>query len=250
MKKPQIIHYQSVTSTNDIAKTLLRNQCSEETLITAEEQTHGRGRHQRQWLSAKGLGLYMSLIYKPAQRQAYSAFALFPACAVSRAVKNLSGIQLKLKWPNDIMYDGDKVGGVLIESVFKQTQPLGLVVGMGLNLYHKNEDLTNIPQRAASLSSFSRRKIDKNALMKEIVHQIHLYYSQGRLCIAPDRICREWNQLCCHLCKRVTISTQTETYSAIFKGIRSDGGATLDRQGQKVIIYSGECSLSEMSSCF
>ncbi len=250
MKKPQIIHYQTVTSTNDVAKTLLRNQYPEETMIIAEEQTHGRGRHQRRWFSAKGLGLYMSLIYKPAQMQAYSAFALFPACAVSKAVKNLSGIQLKLKWPNDIMYDGNKVGGILIESVFKQTHPLGLVVGMGLNLYHQNGDLTRLPQKSAALSSFSRRKIDKNALMKEIVHQMQFYYSQARLCIDPDRICREWNHLCCHLCKSVTISTHTETYSAVFKGIRRDGGATLDKQGQEIIIYSGECSLSEMSACF
>ncbi|MBD3385856.1 biotin--[acetyl-CoA-carboxylase] ligase [candidate division KSB1 bacterium] len=250
MKEPQIIQYQRVTSTNDVAKMLLRNQCSEETLITAEEQTHGRGRHQRRWFSAKGLGLYMSLIYKPVQMEAYSAFALFPACAVSRAVKNLSGIQLKLKWPNDIMYDGNKVGGILIESVFKQTHPLGLVVGMGLNLYHQNEDLTRLPQKSVSLSSFSKQKIDKNALMTEIVHQMQSYYSRGRLCIDPDRICREWNQLCCHLFKSVTISTHTETYTAIFKGIRRDGGAILDKQGQEIIIYSGECSLSEMSACF
>ncbi len=126
-------------STNDVAKALAAEGADDGTVVVADEQTGGRGTKGRGWHSAPGLGLYASVILRPGR----SDIALIPAMAgvaVAEAVRAAAGIEARLKWPNDIVWRGKKLGGILSESAFRGDEVGYVVVGIGLNLRHRRAD--------------------------------------------------------------------------------------------------------------
>ena len=133
----QLLCYDSIGSTNDEAKHLARGGAEEGTLVSAREQTAGRGRRGRGWVSPRG-NLYLSLVLRPdcpAGRAAQLGFVA--ALAVGDALRAiLPRIErLTYKWPNDVLIDGRKIAGVLLESETVGSEKLSfIVVGVGVNL--------------------------------------------------------------------------------------------------------------------
>ena len=147
-------------STNDVAKTLAAEGAEDGTVVVAGEQTGGRGTKGRGWHSAPGLGLYASVILRPGR----SDIALIPAMAgvaVAEAVRSAAGIEARLKWPNDIVWRGKKLGGILSESAFRGAEVGHVVVGIGLNLRHRRADFPpDILPTATSLRLASKKPMD------------------------------------------------------------------------------------------
>ncbi|MCX6574641.1 MAG: biotin--[acetyl-CoA-carboxylase] ligase, partial [Candidatus Aminicenantes bacterium] len=150
-----IVHrLESVPSTNDLARTLALRGAAHGTAVVAGEQTRGRGTKGRVWHSPAGLGLYVSFILRGPGGGAVPFPHIIPLAAglaAADAVREAGGIETSLKWPNDILHDGKKLGGILSEAVSGATGGDFVVVGIGLNAGHGPDDFPE-ELRASSTS--------------------------------------------------------------------------------------------------
>ncbi len=163
------------------------------TLVVSEVQTGGRGRLSRQWYSPRG-GLYMSVILRP--RRPGAVFPFLPLAvgvAVIEAVTGYDTLPLGLKWPNDILLDGRKLGGILIESAPFRRGDGGIsfyVAGIGLNV---NTDLTDLPEelraRVTSLAAACGCRWDMESLMQAIAQGVLLCLEKSTLERGSETIC-------------------------------------------------------------
>ncbi len=153
--KIQYIHFDSIDSTNAWAKSNAHTLDPDRlTCVTAQEQTAGKGRWHRHWLSPKGLNIYASLFFCIPEYTSYLGNIgqiLAFSCAVTLQQK---GFAPKLKWPNDILIEGKKVAGILCETVCL-TGRLGIILGIGINVNMTQELLETIDQPATSLAQLS-----------------------------------------------------------------------------------------------
>lgn len=130
-----IIIHQSLPSTNNTAKELYKQGACEGTVILAEEQTAGRGRMDRPWVSPSGKNILLSLLLKPSiQTEKIFTLTLALAVAVTEAVKTMTKLPAMIKWPNDIYMNRKKLGGILTEFRIKGSAVEYVILGLGLNV--------------------------------------------------------------------------------------------------------------------
>ena len=168
----KLIKLDAIDSTNDFLKELLTNNNPENfTVITAEAQNKGKGQMGSVWVSEKGKNLTMSVLVKDFLfdiNQIYN-FNISVAVGIVTVLKIYNIPKLSIKWPNDIMSDNKKVGGILIENTIKSAIDIVSVVGIGLNVNQK--EFSNLP-KASSLSLIVNADFDKDLILAEIVKTI------------------------------------------------------------------------------
>jgi BirA family transcriptional regulator, biotin operon repressor / biotin---[acetyl-CoA-carboxylase] ligase len=132
----EIRFYPQTSSTNEVAMMWLNQGAPDRSLVAADEQTAGRGRFARRWVTRPGAALAMSLILRPtpAEAQTLGLFSALGALGVADALESLYGLAPQIKWPNDVLLDARKVCGILVESAWNGDQPDGLVIGIGVNV--------------------------------------------------------------------------------------------------------------------
>jgi len=130
---PRVAVYASVGSTLDVAHRLAPDAPSG-TLVVADEQTAGRGRHGRRWASAPGVGLWLTLIERPTDARALDVLALRCGLHAAESLDTSAGTTVCLKWPNDLYAGGGKLAGILIETRWRGTAPEWVAIGFGLNV--------------------------------------------------------------------------------------------------------------------
>ena len=130
---PRVVLFDEVTSTLDIAHPLAREGAPEGTLILAERQTAGRGRSGRVWASEEGAGIWSTLIARPTDVAALDVLSLRVGLAAARALAAFSEGEIHVKWPNDLMLRDGKLGGILIESRWREERVDWIVIGVGIN---------------------------------------------------------------------------------------------------------------------
>lgn len=168
----KIVKLDAIDSTNDYLKDLVRKQSIENyTVVTAELQTNGKGQRGSTWTSDKGKNIIMSMLVRDFALSTSSMFDLniVVSLAVQESLIPLNIPKLAIKWPNDIMSDNKKIGGILIENCLKSDSSVDSVVGIGLNV--NQLEFENLPQ-ASSLALISGATIDKDALLIQIVSEI------------------------------------------------------------------------------
>jgi BirA family biotin operon repressor/biotin-[acetyl-CoA-carboxylase] ligase len=166
----KLVKLDAIDSTNDYLKDLVRNQTIENfTVVTAENQTNGKGQMGAIWVSEKGKNLIMSILVKDFIFDAATVFNLniVVSLAVISSLKSLNIPNLSIKWPNDIMSDEKKIGGILIENNFKSDFTINSIIGIGLNV---NQTDFNLLPQATSLTLITKNKIDRNILLFNIVN--------------------------------------------------------------------------------
>ncbi len=191
------VHFLAQTdSTNNVAMTLARDGAPAGTLVVAEGQSAGRGRLARQWLSPPGSGLYVSFILRPALELAdLPRLTLAAGVALCRAVTRSTGVQVQLKWPNDLLLEGKKCGGILTETDgLLGDGPVAVILGIGLNV---NTPVTLFPtelqDRATSLTAVTGREYQRGLLLEalsEEVERVVQRMEQGEFAA----ILAEWRQ--------------------------------------------------------
>lgn len=147
-------HFATVGSTNDeiIQRALLG--AAEGLVVTADEQTAGRGRLGRSWVSPAGKGVHCSVLLRPARALAIAPrVTMMAALAAAEAVESTSGLTAHVKWPNDLLLGDRKLGGVLTEVIQETGQPPALCVGIGLNVRHGWDDFP--PEVRATATSMA-----------------------------------------------------------------------------------------------
>jgi len=149
----RLIVRDSVRSTNDEIRVLATEGAGEGCVVVAERQTTGRGRLGRPWFSPPGLGLYVSVLFRPsAPVRELTRWTLAAAVAACEACRQVGGFPAEIEWPNDIVWEGRKLGGILTEMRTGGPRATQVVVGTGLNVLHDRNDFEGeLATRATSL---------------------------------------------------------------------------------------------------
>jgi BirA family biotin operon repressor/biotin-[acetyl-CoA-carboxylase] ligase len=173
----RIIRVESCSSTNDLAHEMALQGEEEGTVVMAEEQMKGRGTKGRKWYSTRGMGLYFSVILRPRKRN-LSLLPLAMGLAVRDALLESAGLSVRLKWPNDLVCAGKKLGGILCEASFRGNDVGHVVLGIGLNLAHTRDEFpVEFRSRATSLQLELDREIDKEELLLRLWRELGGWYS-------------------------------------------------------------------------
>jgi BirA family biotin operon repressor/biotin-[acetyl-CoA-carboxylase] ligase len=202
----EVISYAQTGSTNDIALSLAASGMKEGTLVVAENQTEGRGRRDRKWLSPMGTSILASLILRPSI-MAYEAhiITLIGAAAVVQAIRSITHLPALIKWPNDVVVNGKKVSGVLTEMRTEERRVNFLVVGIGVTVNIPRSYLpAEIMDSATSLSAELGHDVSRIALLQEIVRQLEHRYmkvKEGKIDVLLD----EWKELSATVGRRVRV---------------------------------------------
>ena len=163
--KIKIKKYKIVKSTNDIAIKFIKQNIQEPTVITAEKQTNGRGRFGKKWISKKG-NLFISLFFKFDKKKInFSQFAILNAFLIKKVVSKIISKKIKIKWPNDLIFNKHKFCGILQE-VIEFDKIDYLIVGIGLNT---NEVPQNKSFKSTCLKNILNKKISNQKILKIIV---------------------------------------------------------------------------------
>ena len=163
--KIKIKNYKKVKSTNDVAMKLIKKNILEPTLITTEKQTNGRGRIGKKWISLKG-NLFITLFFKFDQKRInFKQFAVLNAFLLKKVISNIISKKIKIKWPNDLLFNKLKFCGILQE-VIKFNNFDYLIVGIGLNT---NTVPQNKSFKSTCLKNILNKKIDNQKILKKIV---------------------------------------------------------------------------------
>jgi len=176
----KIFRYMRVTSTQDRAKRLAEKGVAEGTAVISETQSQGKGRLGRRWVSPKG-GIWLSVILRPQLVQMeVPKITIIASLAVAEAIAELTGLEVKLKWPNDVLIhpisgiEFKKVCGVLTEMVSRVSRVNYIVVGIGINV--NNRISSNLRPRATSLKEVIGRDLSVERLLKKVLEKFDKYY--------------------------------------------------------------------------
>lgn len=227
-------------STNDVARELAMAGEDEGTVVIAEEQTGGKGRKGRRWYSPKKKGLYASVILRPSKSDV-SLIPLLAGLAVRESILETIGVEVRLKWPNDLTWQGQKLGGILCESGFLGNRLSFVILGIGLNINHKLEDfLPEIRPFATSLKIIRKENIALDDLLPRLWQALDDWYAllmegHGRKIVDSFL---EYSAL--SLGKEITVVTDKRTFPGIFAGIDANGGLILEEKGRKKTFFSAE----------
>lgn len=233
--------FERVGSTNDVARQMAEDQAPEGTLILAEEQTAGRGRMGRTWYAPPGTSLLMSVVFRPAFAPE-QAHRLVMACglAVAEACEGLLDVAVGVKWPNDLVLGGRKVGGILLENAITGDALLWAVVGMGVNVNQTFEGHSALSETATSLKLATGRECDRLALLRAIVAGLHHWHS----CLHGSGLVEEWRRRCVTLDQRVRVGGLGGMIIGWAEDIDDNGALLLrDEAGRRHAIFSGEATL-------
>jgi len=196
-------HYDAVESTNETAKELLETDVPEGLVIWADRQAAGRGRHGRAWASPPG-GLYVSLVLRPKEAHA-QVLGLLMGMPVTKALRHF-GVFATLKWPNDAVFQGRKMAGILSEGVYRK-DVYHVIVGIGVNT---NVDLERLPpdirERATSLKREVPLFVSNEEFLDYLLDQADDLYSRYRN-TPISLLLREYRGQCGTIGKRVSVET-------------------------------------------
>ncbi|MGV6987872.1 bifunctional biotin--[acetyl-CoA-carboxylase] ligase/biotin operon repressor BirA [Testudinibacter sp. P80/BLE/0925] len=232
----------SVDSTNEFL--LQRKTLPSGTICTAERQTAGRGRRGRQWHSPFAQNLYFSLLWhfrQPAER--LQALSLVIGICLADTLSELGVENISIKWPNDIYFDGRKLGGILIESRAFAAQKQALVMGIGLNLSMRPADGAAIEQAWANLNE-SAVRIERNQLVATLANNLqHVLLQVEQHGVTP--YLQRWQQYDHFYQKPIKLLLPNTELHGIGQGIDSDSGELLlqTADGQLQRFHIGEISV-------
>ncbi|MEQ1626628.1 MAG: biotin--[acetyl-CoA-carboxylase] ligase [Nitrospira sp.] len=202
--------HQSLVSTNSEAMTLAQNGAEDGTVVVAESQSAGRGRHARTWFSPPGLNLYCSIIVRGLGRGLSLAdwlswVPLTTALAAAEAVQETAAISLALKWPNDLLLGERKVGGILCESSLTLPANPVVVIGIGLNVNVPGELFPDeLRPIATSLFESSHRLIDRNRLLAQLLLDLEQSLDELRD-HGPSRLLQAYQRRCTTLGRQIRV---------------------------------------------
>jgi BirA family biotin operon repressor/biotin-[acetyl-CoA-carboxylase] ligase len=235
----RVIYYPRLTSTMDVAKREAQQGAIEGTVVIAGEQTAGRGRIKRPWLSPKGsialsIILYPSLAYLP-------SLIMVASLAVVHCIDRVTGLKSQIKWPNDVLVNDKKVCGILIESDVRGNTVDYAIIGVGINANLRLSDFPEIPPTATSLSHELGREVSRLDIIRCLLAETERLYLALP---AGESVYQEWRDNLATLGKRVRAKSGETTYEGVAESVASDGSLLLRQSdGSLTKIVAGDVTL-------
>jgi BirA family biotin operon repressor/biotin-[acetyl-CoA-carboxylase] ligase len=234
-----VVCYDRLDSTNAVSIQLAQEGAPEGTLVVAEEQTAGRGRHRRKWLAPAGSSLLISFVLRPSLApEELPLLLMSSALAVAEAIEESTGLAIHFKWPNDIMLGGKKAGGILIETGLSGQDVDHAVIGIGLNV---NLDVATIPEIAATATSISAalgKETSRLRILRSLLQSMereYLLLQGGRSPAA------RWTARLSQLGQQVQVETPWGREAGRLEGVDADGTLILLRSdGSQARITVGD----------
>ena len=237
---PEILRFDSLPSTNLEAARRASEGAAEGLCIVAGEQTAGRGRLQRQWISPRGAGLYFSIVLRPQfEHKVWSLLTLMAAVAVSDALREACALETDIKWPNDILTDEKKLCGILAETV-ETFLGRAVVVGVGINMTEHSfpKEFVHV---ATSVETATGRSCDLETLLNALVGALGKHYEALKQGQGPEAIIREW---CARSSygegKLVRVVESNETLVGTTRGLERDGALRVETLTGIRVVRAGD----------
>lgn len=234
----RLLYYPSLSSTMEVARQVARQGAAEGTVILADEQTAGKGRLKRTWLTPRG-NIALSVILYPGISSLPSLIML-ASLAVLRSIEPVTGLKPKLKWPNDILVNGKKAAGILIENEI-QGNKVTSIIGIGIDVNLRLADYPEIQAIATSLSDELGREVSRLKLVRYLLVEIESLYldlSAGR------SLFEQWRDNLATLGKKVRVIAEDAVYEGSAESVDKDGSLLLRlSDGSLTRIVAGDVTL-------
>lgn len=250
LNEPIRIHVMdSIDSTNRFLKDLPQSHSIE--VCCAEAQTDGRGRFGRQWHSPFGKNIYFSLRWHiKGELSQQSGMSLVVSMAVLAALQDMNINDVRIKWPNDLVWQGQKLCGSLIEALLDRTTGADVIIGIGLNVSSSVDELALLNRPSCSLYDITGVHFDRNVIIARLITRLiqHLerFSNQGFLPFLPV-----WQQTDDVYGKMIHVTQPTGSLSGIAKGVNEGGQLILiDESGKTHYLSSGETSFQKRTTHF
>lgn len=237
----KVIYLEKTSSTNDIAKKMAGEGAPEGTIVIAEFQTLGRGRSGRQWESPKYLGIYFSFILRPEIDKILIPYiSILASIAAAEAIKEETCLDAKIKWPNDILINGKKASGILVEGSTVKNSLEFLIVGIGVNV--NNEIFPeNFLYPPTSLKIEKGSVVSREKILQKLLEKTERWYSVLIKQKESHLILKRCKELSYSIGKKVSIRTGNETFTGYALDIDKTGYLILKNEsGEIKKIPSGE----------
>jgi len=242
--------FDRITSTNSYLVERSMQNTPSGTVCIAEQQTDGKGRRGRHWVSPFGSNIYLSILWRFQDSPlAISGLSLVVGVAVIRALKSHFTDAFQLKWPNDIFYQGKKLGGILVEVSGESGGPCSAVIGLGLNLYLPETEASEITQQWTDLSKITgNQKSNRNAIAGALLNQLITVIAEFEV-NGITKYLDEWRSYDCLKGKSAILFLGQHRYEGMVSGIDDQGLLLLTHPDGSTKAYaSGEVSFSNSVS--
>jgi len=235
----QIEYYTRLESTNSEAWEIIAEGTPSGTLVVTDNQFSGRGRSDRKWFASPDKSLTFSVILYPRLKANLSGWLpILTGIAVQKTLLQFH-TSLKLKWPNDLILKGKKLGGILCESKVKSSTLETAVIGIGLNVNEATEDMDEVLKSSAtSMHITSGKFYQRERILAEILNELETLIDE--LPENTNVIQSEWEAACGHMNEEVRFHNGDEIVRGIFKSLGESGSAILEIDGKQVEYHSGE----------
>ncbi|MHB1315882.1 MAG: biotin--[acetyl-CoA-carboxylase] ligase [Christensenellales bacterium] len=240
----QLHYFDNLLSTNDKAKELAKEGCPSGTLVIADTQTGGKGRLGRSWVSVPGKGVWMSIVLRPRMHPSQMhKITIIGALAAVQTITVLTGLPVKIKWPNDIMINGKKVCGILCEMSADMDEVDYLVMGIGLNANLDSEDFPEeLKKIATSLKIESGCPVSRLELASSIANRVCEIMNFLEETGDFSSVVKEYKNY--EITGRVRAFGSGRDVTGLAEGIDEDGALVLlTDKGDRLHIISGEISV-------
>jgi BirA family biotin operon repressor/biotin-[acetyl-CoA-carboxylase] ligase len=234
------IYYRArLNSTMEYAKLLAKKGANEGTVIIAGRQTAGKGRMGRTWLSPAN-NIAMSIILHP-PLNGLAQIIMIASLAVVRALNNTCKVNSKIKWPNDILINGKKVCGILIENEVKAHQINFTVIGMGINVNLDFTTFTEIASLATSLSNELGHEVGRDEICGNVLSEIEKLYIRV---LSGGSLYHEWKGNMVMLGKTIQVQTGQIINLGIAEDVTEQGNLILRKEDDSLAeIFAGDVSV-------
>jgi len=240
----EIYYFPDLDSTNNEGKKQANLGCPDGSIVIAESQHKGRGRLSRGWFSPESKGIWLSIILRPPFNP-YDApkCTLLAAVAVTRAIRKITQIECGIKWPNDILYQGKKIVGILTEMNAEMDAINHIVIGMGINVnINQDEFPDELMQIATSLSAITGHTISRMTLLSAVLSELEQEYKrvieQGFV-----QMLDEWRALSITLGQQVRVIGSGREFGGLAVDIDIDGALLVQTENGLEKVLAGDVSI-------
>lgn len=235
-----VITFDSIDSTNTEALKQARLGAAEGLCIVARQQTAGRGRQGRRWVSEKDAGLYFSIVLRPKiETKFLSLITLMTGVAVHDTLAEI-GLKSDIKWVNDLLVNEKKISGILAETA-ETSKGLAVIVGVGINIRSSNFPV-EIADIATSIEAEANALVSLDALAETLTKYLSYFYGVLDRDEGPTLIIEEWRKRSTYFAgKHVRVSMNNETITGVTDGLELNGALRVkSTDGSISIIQAGD----------
>jgi len=237
----EVLYYPSLTSTMEVARQEAQLGAREGTVVIADEQTMGKGRMKRVWLSPKG-SIALSIILHPSVAN-LPYLIMLSSLAVVHSIEAVTGLRSQVKWPNDVLVSDRKVCGILIESSVRGKIVDYAIIGIGLNVNLILSDFPEIQSMATSLSAELGRDVSRLKVVRRLLIEVERLYLALQ---AGGSIYEEWRDSLITLGRKIRVKSSKAVYEGVAESVARDGSLLLRHSdGNLSKIVAGDATLRD-----